>query len=160
MGLVANVINLLGAVFLSHAYVTLLRPASILLTPIDSVYSSYEHSLLPSSARPPPASSILPESLDPKINIPLDITLETILSVFLLCVGVVLGSSDLKPIRWNVWAGKMERSKEARKMTELGVGGGNPYAYLEDRPGFLDIRGKRTEFAAWVKDGAEVAKKS
>ena len=124
------------------------------------MYSSYEHSLLPSSAQPPAPSSFLPTSLDPKINIPLDITLETIFSVLLLCVGVVLGSSDLKPIRWNAWAGQLERSKEARKITEFGVGGGNPFMYLEDRPGFLDIRGKRKDFAAWVKDSGATIKGS
>ncbi len=49
----------------------------------------------------------------------------------------------------------MERSKEARAIKEYGVGGGNPYAVLEDRPGFLDIRGQKKEFANWVKDGGK-----
>jgi hypothetical protein len=40
-------------------------------------------------------------------------------------------------------------------MKEFGVGGGNPYAALEERPGFLDIRGQRKEFANWVKDGGK-----
>ncbi len=87
------------------------------------------------------------------MNLPLDIILETIFSVLLLCVGVVLSSPDLKPIQWNVWAGTLERSKEARATKEVGIGGGNPYATLEERPGFLDIRGRRKEFAAWVRDG-------
>lgn len=63
-----------------------------------------------------------------------------------------MSSPELKPIQWNVWAGQLERSKEARAITEVGVGGGNPYAALEERPGFLDVRGKRTEFATWIKD--------
>lgn len=75
--------------------------------------------------------------------------------MILLCVGVVLSSGELKPIQWNVWAGRLERSKEARAMKEFGVGGGNPYAALEERPGFLDIRGQRKEFANWVKDGGK-----
>lgn len=105
-------------------------------------------------------SSILPQSLDPKINLPIDITLETLFSVLLLCVGVVISSPELKPIQWNAWAGRLERTKEAREITEVGVGGGNPYAVLEDRPGFLDIRGQRREFANWVKDGERSTKKS
>ena len=75
--------------------------------------------------------------------------------MLLLCVGVVLSSGDLKPIQWNVWAGRMERSKDARDIKEFGVGGGNPYAALEDRSGFLDIRGQRKEFANWIKDGGK-----
>ena len=85
----------------------------------------------------------------------MDITIETLFSVLLLCVGVVLSSPELKPIQWNVWAGRLERSKEARTMTEVGVGGGNPYAALEERPGFLDIRGQRKEFAKWNKSSAK-----
>ncbi|KAF2207499.1 hypothetical protein CERZMDRAFT_102395 [Cercospora zeae-maydis SCOH1-5] len=131
MGASVNLVNLAGLVFLSHA-----------------VYSSYEHSLLPSSALPTPSSSILPSMLDPKISIPTDIVLETLFSVLLLCVGVVLGSPDLQPIHWNVWAGRLERSKEARAVQAVGVGGGNPFAALEERPGFLDIRKMRDEFAA------------
>lgn len=124
----------------------------------DSVYSSYEHSLLPSSALPTPSSSIIPSILDPKISIPTDIVLETLFSVLLLCAGVVLGSPDLQPIQWNVWAGRLERSKEARTVSAVGVGGGNPFAALEERPGFLDIRKMREEFAALKKQGAAGAK--
>lgn len=94
---------------------------------------------------------MLPQLFDPKVNLPLDITLETVFSVLLLCVGVVMGSQELKPIQWNVWAGSLERSKEAREVKEVGLGGGNPYAVLEERPGFLDIRGQRKEFANWAK---------
>lgn len=90
--------------------------------------------------------------LDPKINVPLDIILETIFSVLLLCVGVVLGSQRLKPIQWNVWAGRLERSKEARELRAVGDGGGNPFAVVEERPGFLDIRSRRKEFASWIRE--------
>ena len=68
-------------------------------------------------------------------------------------MGVVLSSPELKPIQWNVWAGRLERSKEARVVKEVGVGGGNPYAGLEERPGFLDIRAQRVGFARWVREG-------
>jgi hypothetical protein len=74
-----------------------------------------------------------------------------VLSVLLLCVGVVLGSPDLQPIQWNVWAGRLERSKEAREIKAVGLGGGNPFANLDERPGFLDIRAKRKEFAGLIK---------
>ena len=68
-----------------------------------------------------------------------------------------MSSPDLEPIQWNVWAGRLERSKEAREIQAVGLGGGNPYAGLEERPGFLDVRGKRKEFAEWVENGEEKA---
>lgn len=117
--------------------------------PRNSVYSAYEHSLLASASNAPVPSGSLPSALDPKINIPLDITLETIFAALILCVGVVLSSPELKPIKWSAWAGNLERSKEARKIKEVGVGGGNPYAPLEERPGFLDIRKARKEYHEW-----------
>lgn len=83
--------------------------------------------------------------------------LETIFSVLLLCVGVVLSSPDLKPIQWNVWAGRLEKSKAAREIKAVAVGGGNPYAALEERPGFLDIRARRKEFAGRIREGEKVS---
>ena len=64
-----------------------------------------------------------------------------------------MSSPELKPIHWNVWAGRLERSKEARAFKAFGDGGGNPYAALEERPGFLDIRGQRKQFAEWARQG-------
>ena len=151
MGLTANVLNVIGLVFLGHAYVTKANTLLNLLTS-SSVYSAYEHSLLPSASIPPTPSSVLPRSIDPKVNLPLDITLETLFSVLLLCVGVVMSSASLKPIQWNVWAGSLERSKEARAVKEVGVGGGNPYAALEERPGFLDIRAQRKAHEKWTQN--------
>ncbi|KAK3672704.1 hypothetical protein LTR78_007516 [Recurvomyces mirabilis] len=141
MAALATAVNILGMLFLAHA-----------------VYSAYEHSLLPSSSTPTAASYILPQALDPKVNLPLDITLETLFSVFLLCAGVVLSSPELKPIQWNVWAGRLERSKEAREIKEVGVGGGNPYAGLEERAGFLDIRAASRGFEEWrqQQDGGKI----
>ena len=47
----------------------------------------------------------------------------------MICVGLVSGAEELKPITWRVWAGKVER--ESR--------GGGPYQGLEERVGFVDI---------------------
>ncbi|KAK5110381.1 hypothetical protein LTR62_006089 [Meristemomyces frigidus] len=141
MAALATAVNLLGVLFLSHA-----------------IYSAYEHSLLPSSSYPAPPSALLPQSLDPKINLPIDITLETLFSVLVLCAGVVLSSAELKPIQWNVWAGRLERSAEAREITEVGVGGGNPYAGLDERAGFLDVRAARKGFREWSGEGGNGGK--
>ncbi|RMZ87766.1 hypothetical protein DV736_g5008, partial [Chaetothyriales sp. CBS 134916] len=72
--------------------------------------------------------------------LPLDIKLETIFSVLLACVGFVLGADQLKPILWSTWAGQIERDGEP-----------SPFRALEERPGFVDIRAKREEFADWVR---------
>lgn len=61
---------------------------------------------------------------------PLDIRIETILSVFLISFGLVAGADPLRPISWNVWAGKIEKEGGAE----------NPFRGLEERAGFLDIR--------------------
>ena len=47
-----------------------------------------------------------------------------------ICIGLVLGAEELKPINWRVWAGKAEREN----------GGGGPFQGLDDRFGFVDIR--------------------
>lgn len=120
-----------------------------ILTPPSSVYSAYEHSLLTSIGSP---TIRLPGQPDLKQNLPTDITLETLLSVLLLCIGLVLSSPDLKPIQWSKWAGTLEKSKEARVVKEAGVAPGNPYAGLEERPGFWDVRGARAGFGEWLRD--------
>ncbi|KAK0254752.1 hypothetical protein LTR02_005717 [Friedmanniomyces endolithicus] len=139
MAAIATAINVLGVLFLSHA-----------------VYSAYEHSLLPSASTPSMLShSLLPASLDPKITLPLDITLETLFSVLLLCAGMVLSSADLKPIQWRAWAGRLEASQEAREVKEVGVGGGNPYQALEERVGFWDISGVGKATRGWMDGGGD-----
>lgn len=74
-----------------------------------------------------------------------------------VCLGLVLGSPTLRPIRWNEWAGKIEREGEAGFMAGNGEVDkeyrGNPFQTLESRPGFVDIRKQRREFADWVKAG-------
>ena len=63
-------------------------------------------------------------------------------SIVLLCLGLVAGADRLKPISWNVWAGNIEREG----------GGGNPYKGLEERAGFSDIR--VCEPQCWIKSTA------
>ena len=63
-------------------------------------------------------------------GIPLDISLETIVSVLAICVGIVSGADQLQPISWRIWAGEQEKRS----------GEGGPYQGLEDRMGFVDIR--------------------
>ncbi|KAG0640327.1 magnesium transporter [Tuber brumale] len=100
----------------------LISLSSLLL--IHSCYSAHEHSLLM-----------------PTTSLPLDVAIETLVSVVLLCLGIVLGNrEELKPISWSVWSGLLEREK-----------GYGQFGYLEERVGFLDIRAKRAEFVKWVK---------
>ena len=81
-------------------------------------------------------------------------------SVLILCVGVVLGSPELKPIQWRVWAGKLEREKRQNLETLDSGSVENPYRALDDRAGFLDIRAKRREFAAWKREEGSAAEKA
>ena len=93
-------------------------------------YSAYEHSAL--HAIPSHQSTLASSSAlqSPSISLPLDISIETILSVVFICAGLVLGAEELKPISWRLWARKTER--------ESGAGG--PFQGLEDRFGVVDIR--------------------
>lgn len=79
-------------------------------------YSAHEHTILASNI----ASTALPH----------DIILETLISVLVVSVGLVLGAEKLKPVSWRDWAGEIERDGGAR----------NPYLSLEERYGFWDIR--------------------
>ncbi|KAI0140146.1 magnesium transporter [Hypoxylon sp. NC0597] len=89
-------------------------------------------------------------------TLPVDITIETIVATFIVCLGMVLGTSKLRPIQWRVWAGKIEREGEAGFLNSSGEVEkdyvGNPFQLLESRPGFIDIRKQRKEFADWVKN--------
>lgn len=95
-----------------------------------SAYSAHEY-------------SVIALRLQVQNDLPLDIKLETLTAVFLACFGLVLGSEQLKPIEWNVWAGGIEKEG----------GANNPFRVFEDRPNYLDIRTKRKEFAEWAKNG-------
>ncbi|KAI9792858.1 MAG: hypothetical protein M1835_007616, partial [Candelina submexicana] len=132
MTILSKSLNALGLVLLVHA-----------------CYSAHEHSSLHIAASPssPPTSST-PASATPRSStaqpatttaLPLDITLETLASVLLLCLGLVLGSSALKPIEWRVWAGEIERGRGGGTEGK-GEFVGNPFAGLEERAGFVDVR--------------------
>lgn len=51
-----------------------------------------------------------------------------------------MGTEELQPIIFRVWAGKEERQCP-----------GGVYGGLEERPGFLDMRAKRKDFANWIR---------
>lgn len=114
-----------------------------------------------------PSSSVhsTASSLPAPTALPFDISIETVLSVALICVGLVMDAEQLKPIRWRVWAGQVEKES----------GGGGPFQGLENRVGFMDIRVRiscllrimgrlcgltlivlaqkqRKEFADWIRD--------
>ena len=102
----------------------------LILLNIRRCYSVYEHSAL--HAISTNHSSVASSSAlqTPSVGLPPDISIETILSVVFICVGLVLGAEELRPISWRVWAGKVERES----------GGGGPFQGLEYRFGFVDIR--------------------
>jgi hypothetical protein len=95
--------------------------------------------------------------------LPTDIILETLFSTTLLCIGIVLGSPSLRPIEWRVWASEASlddrRPPGKRNFESQGDGGmvGSPFRFLEDgeRRGFLDVVGRRKEFAKWVREGSQ-----
>lgn len=111
---------------------------------MPSIYSAYEHSLLPSRSSAPAASS----SAATRPPLPIDITIETLLGTFILLATTVFGASPLRPIQWAEWAGKIEREgwdPSAISGKEVGARGGrggkgNPFRGLEERRGFWDVR--------------------
>ncbi|KAM0517917.1 hypothetical protein D7B24_006355 [Verticillium nonalfalfae] len=115
-------------------------------------YSAQEHSTLQSFG----ATSSL-SATNPGTSLPADIVIETIVATLLVCLGIITGASNFRPIQWRVWAGKIEREGEVGFLNGSGVSDndyvGNPFRILESRPGFVDIRKERREFAKWIKDG-------
>jgi hypothetical protein len=123
------------------------------LTLFSSVYSAHEHTA--AFAHTP---------------LPLDISVELLVSILLLSAGIVAVSPQLKPIQWAKWAGKIEREgrhgegKWTREGEEI-LSEGDPFAFLgfgkssgasgEGRRGFWDVRGKRNEYAQWVRSGSK-----
>ena len=89
-------------------------------------------------------------------SLPTDIVLETIVATLVTIAGLVLSTGSLRPIRWREWAGKIEREGEDGFRKDGGTGEverdfvGNPFRFLETRPGFVDIRKQRREFTEWV----------
>ena len=95
-------------------------------------YSAYEYSLTVGTASQLGFASS---------RLPLDIVLEALTSVLLICIGLVMITPNLQPIIFRVWAGEEE------KITTGGV-----YRGLEERPGFIDVRLERKRFAEWVRN--------
>ncbi|KAI0548564.1 magnesium transporter [Xylaria curta] len=124
----------------------------VLLT--HACYSAHEHSAL-QSHRAASLSSLASAQSSVVSSLPIDITIETIVATLIICLGLVSGTSQLRPIQWRVWAGKIEREGEAGFKNSSGEVEkdfvGNPFRLLESRPGFIDIRKQRREFATWVK---------
>jgi membrane magnesium transporter 1 len=125
---------------------------------IYSCYSAHEHSALHSTSTASLSSLTSHGAAASTVaSLPIDISIETIVAVFTICLGLVLGTPELRPIEWRVWAGKIER--EGEKGFSSGDGQvdkdymGNPFRVLESRPGFVDIRKQRREFAEWVREG-------
>ncbi|KAI2635027.1 magnesium transporter [Xylaria nigripes] len=125
----------------------------ILLT--HACYSAHEHSAL-QSHRASLLSSQASTQSGIASSLPIDITIETIVATIIICLGLVSGTSQLRPIHWRVWAGKIEQEGEAGFKNSSGAVEkdymGNPFRLLESRPGFIDIRKQRKEFAAWMKE--------
>lgn len=87
----------------------------------------------------------------------------------MLSAGIVASSPQLKPIQWAKWGGKIAREGQVsegrwtREGEEI-LSEGDGFAFLgldngiggdgEGRKGFWDVRGKRREYAEWVKAGA------
>ncbi|KAI2466391.1 magnesium transporter [Annulohypoxylon bovei var. microspora] len=136
-------------------WVSKLTTAFGLLLLADACYSAYEHSVL-QTHRAASLSSLTASHNAPSSTLPIDITIETVVATLVVCLGMVLGTSNLRPIQWRVWAGKIEREGEAGFLDSSGEVEkdyvGNPFRLLESRPGFVDIRKQRKEFAAWVKN--------
>ena len=145
----------LGLLFLAHAYVLYLRVIRFMLTRPKSCYSAQEHSALQSTA------SALHDTPATITTLPIDISIETIVALLITIFGLVLGTPELRPIRWRVWAGKIEREGEKGF---LGADGetakdfvGNPFKALESRPGFVDVRKQKRDFAEWIREGGALA---
>ncbi|KAF2667286.1 hypothetical protein BT63DRAFT_456588 [Microthyrium microscopicum] len=139
MTILSSTFNLLGVILLTHA-----------------AYSAYEHSLLSSSTsaanNAKPSTKASPSST----SLPPDIVVEALLSTAILLIGIVIGAPKLRPIEWAAWAGEAEqdtRRPRGKKRFE-GDGGaeGTSMAWLEDRKGFWDVRGKKKAFADWVRE--------
>lgn len=122
---------------------------------MPSCYSAHEHSAL-QAHRAASLASLTASQAGISTALPIDVAVETVVATFVVVLGLVLNTAPLRPIRWRVWAGQIEREgEEAFKDANGEVAKdfvGNPYKLLETRPGFVDIRKQRKEFADWVKD--------
>ncbi|ATY63221.1 Magnesium transporter [Cordyceps militaris] len=123
----------------------------IILT--HACYSAQEHAALSAALAKHALSHQQANS-----SLPIDISIEAIIATFIVCTGLVLGSQALRPIQWNVWAGKLEREGDTGFLDGSGEVDkdfrGSPFIFLQSRPGFTNIRKQRREFTAWVKADA------
>lgn len=121
----------------------------------NSCYSAQEHSALQSLR----ATSAALHNAQASTSLPVDISIETIAGLLVALLGLVADTPKLRPIQWRVWAGKVEREGEQGFLKSSGEVEkdfvGNPFRVLEARPGFVDIRGQRKEFAEWVRTGGK-----
>lgn len=119
-----------------------------------SCYSAHEHSAL-QAHRAASLASLTASQAGILTSLPIDIAIETVVATFVVVFGLVLNTAPLRPIRWRVWAGQIEREGEQAFKNANGEVAkeyvGNPFKLLETRPGFVDIRKQRKEFAEWVK---------
>ncbi|UNI15284.1 hypothetical protein JDV02_001827 [Purpureocillium takamizusanense] len=133
----SRAVTLAGLVFLAH-----------------SCYSAQEHFALSSALSKRAASQQHSEA-----SMPIDIRIEAVVATLIICLGLVLGSQTLRPVQWNVWAGKIEREGPAGFVDGSGQVErdyrGSPFGVLESRPGFVDIRKQRRDFAKWAKGNKE-----
>ncbi|KAK4224620.1 magnesium transporter [Podospora fimiseda] len=136
MTFISKAITAVGGILLAHA-----------------CYSAQEHSALQSFRAT--SGAALTSAPTTAVSLPLDIVLETIVSTFIILLGLVLVTRPLRPIQWREWAGKIEREGEEGFKDSNGEVNkdyiGNPFAIFESRPNFVDIRKQRKEFAQWVK---------
>jgi hypothetical protein len=135
-------------------------------TPTESDESIAAHSLTPSSVY----STHEHTATFTTTPLPLDISLELLTSILLLSLGIVISFAPLKPIHYAQWAGQISREGQhsegryTREGEEI-LSDGDPYAFLgldggiggksEGRKGFWDIKGKRKEFEAWMRQGGK-----
>lgn len=126
--------------------------------PICSCYSAQEHSALEAFRTTTGSTLASAGPAAPAAGLPLDISIEAVVALLMTCLGLVLGTPAMRPIQWRVWAGKIEREGAEGFMDAEGEVEkdyiGNPFRTLETRPGFMDIRKQRSDFADWVQHGS------
>ncbi|CBF88022.1 hypothetical protein AN1161.2 [Aspergillus nidulans FGSC A4] len=98
-------------------------------------YSAHEHTVLYSNVHLSSPSTALPQ----------DIVIEALVSLLIVSTGLIFGAEKLKPVSWSEWAKEVEKKGDTE----------NPYARLEERYSFWDVRAKRKEFADWLRSGTD-----
>ncbi|KAK9373881.1 magnesium transporter [Lipomyces chichibuensis] len=72
-------------------------------------------------------------------TLPIDIITETIVATCLFALGQVFGADKLRPVSFAKWAKGLERE------------GKSPFAFLERRPGYMNVTKLREEYASTKK---------